>query len=207
LGDASQGGTRKEKGRADKLNIYIELINHETGNADEREVLLTPPQTVAVARILSSVFSELHSIDNPEIQYLAEGLYEYINADEELHEKSFAAFCDEVAAEIPEINSDDSKENASGFAPLDPMNFDHDVRVFLGRLLLSGEIVTPAQANQMSPFLGLICGLLSQYETEARRSQPDLVTPFRFAYRAMSMIAKTCDYALEQSRYLRISID
>ena len=194
------------------MNIYIELINNETGETDEREVLLTTPQTIAVARILSSIFPEIQNIENPEIQFLAEGLFEYIHADSELHERSFAAFCEEVAAEMARSGDETStinspEENESGFAGLDPMNFNHDVRAFLGRLLLSEEIVTPAQANQMSPFLGLICGLLSQYETEARRTQPELATPFRFAYRAMSMIAKTCDFALEQSRYLRIVVE
>ena len=179
------------------MTIYLETIDPAAGQASAREALLTTPQTLALAKILSTILPELRCIENPEIQYLANCFQDYLRVDSDLHERVFDAYYEDAMA---------AHHSADAAAPPDAEAgaLDPDARVFLGRLLLSSEIVTPVLANQMAPILGLLCGVISQYETQARRDQPVLVGPLRFAYRVMRTIALACDRAIEQSVYLRL---
>lgn len=183
------------------MNLHIEIIAPDTGQPAAREAILSGAQMIALARILNVVLPEVRGLEQPEIQYLANCLQDYHRVDSDLHDRQFLAFYDDaIAAENP---------NAAGAqSPIaDSATIDPEVRAFLGRLMLSGEIITPVLANQLAPILGLVCGLISQYETQARRDQPAIVPPLRFAYRVMHAIALACDHALEQNLYLRLNFD
>ncbi|GAB4314512.1 MAG: hypothetical protein Kow0059_06350 [Candidatus Sumerlaeia bacterium] len=196
------------------MKIVLEHLPAASGDetAGRRETILTGRQTLALARILNAVIPEMRRIAHPEIQYLAACFQDYLRTDADLHERNFTAFYEKLMAAGPgdptPPTAQDGDWTDDEAPPLrDACAVDADVRVFLGRLLLSGEIITPALARQLAPVLGLLCGLLSQYETQARREQPALVRPLRFAYRTISTIAVACDGALERSGYLRLSVE
>lgn len=185
------------------MAIHVGVYNEAKEQYEEMEEFLGAPSFLYFAEILSKIMDSAREPEEGEAKDYREAFLSYLNEEREENESFFAAYCDFISR-AGEALSAGRGAPEEPIAPA-PEEFDPDARAFLGRLVISDEVVTPQLAGRLFYaviWLGLV---LKRYILHFEEQDPSVVPHLQFASEQIQRIAAYCERALEESVSFKFS--
>jgi hypothetical protein len=189
------------------MSVEIGFYDKEEGEFEELEPLFNTPGLFAFAKALT--FSMEHIRIRNEEPTCARGydaFYKYLNERRDIGEGAFTKFCEGIARIQTEMYGEGEVEKAYDMATGGPVrqprveDYDPDVRAFLGRLILSGEIVDENTAELVFWALFWPASIIKVHRDNMEAEDHEALPAYNFAWESMHKIAEYAEAAYTGGR-------
>jgi hypothetical protein len=180
------------------MSICIGFCDDSRKMMADPEELLTESSFFRYAGVVSAAMEGIRRrLKSPESAALYDAFFGYVAEGRERGQQAFADYLGEYRNALEQALGEDAGgavELLSGgpALPPDAEAYDPDARAFLGRLVLSGEIVSRDRSAQVFQGLGWLSSVLKRYVMEMRGVKPEYVPAFQFALDVTMKIGGYC---------------
>lgn len=191
--------------------IQIGILSETGDSLEDAEPFLDFTSFFALAGILSRIMELVRQREDGENGLGHDAFFAYLPFDREANEARFVEYCESVRQNFEKLERQLGASPAAlltGSKLIKPEieNYDPDIRAFMGRLVLSGEPVTPETAAVLMAASGWLMTILDRLILQYVDEDPDLTGHLQFAENVLAGVAAFCEEAIQGGRSIGFSL-